>query len=479
MQLLPAGALICIMLILVARWSGGLLAVLIGSLAFGATAALSLSSLGGSSPLIFTMLQIILICSVVLKRSFIRDLWSVMSQQPTAWIVLIFMIYAIGGSIILPRLFFGQTTAFVPMKMELRIAEVPLSPVSGNVTQTLYFVLNVLTFFAVSVLFSRENHTKAIRNGFFFWATLLVVTGFMDLIGKLTGAGDLLEPIRTASYSMLTDVEQAGFFRIAGPYAEASAFGAATVVTLAFMFTYWRATRDRIALIISILLLLLLLLSTSSTAYVGAALISLPLFFSILKTATTGRISRPDLFLLSCGIGVIVMVVAIELYDDKILDPIWDLFNTMILNKASSASGQERAYWNLKSIASFFDTAGLGIGLGSSRASSWIVAVISQFGLIGSLLLAAMTYQIISKRWIRMAENGDGRTQVIARSLRSAVLASLVTATVAGGGADPGILFFVGLAVSSSFRRRTQYNRPYPAGAVKFPAMRRLATESP
>jgi hypothetical protein len=402
-----------------------------------------------------------------------------MSQQPIAWVVLIFMIYTIGGSVILPRLFFGQTTAFVPIKTELRIAEVPLSPVSGNVTQTLYFVLNVLTFFAVAILFSKENHAKAVRNGFFIWATLLVSTGFMDLIGKLIGAGDLLEPIRTASYSMLTDVEQAGFFRIAGPYAEASAFGAATVVTLAFMFTYWRATRDRIALIISIFLLLLLLLSTSSTAYVGAALIAMPLFFSILRTATTGRISRPDLFLLSCGIGAIVMVVAIELYDDKILDPIWDLFNTMIFNKASSASGQERAYWNLRSIDSFFDTAGLGIGLGSSRASSWIVAVISQLGLIGSLLLAAMTYQIISKRWIRMAENGDGQTQVIARSLRSAVLASLVTATVAGGGADPGLLFFVGLAVSSSFRRRPQYDRLYAASAIEFPTVRRFATESP
>lgn len=479
MQFSLVGALICIMMILAARWSGGLLAALIGSLTFGATSVVSLTALGGSSPLVFTMLQIILICSVVLKRSFVRDLWSAMSQQPVAWIVLIFMIYVIGGSFILPRLFFGQTTAFVPIKSELRIAEVPLSPVSGNVTQTLYFVLNVLAFFAVSILFSKENHAKAIRNGVFLWATLLVATGFMDFIGKIVGAGDLLEPIRTASYSMLTDVEQAGFFRIAGPYAEASAFGAATVVTLAFMFTYWRATRDTTALIISVLLLLLLLLSTSSTAYVGAAIISIPLFFSILKTSTSGRISRPDLFLLSCGIAVIVMVVAIELYDDKILDPIWDLFNTMILNKASSASGQERAYWNLRSIDSFFDTAGLGIGLGSSRASSWIVAVISQLGLIGSLLLAAMTYQIISKRWVRMSANGDEETQAIARSLRSAVLASLVAATVAGGGADPGLLFFIGLAVSSSFGRRMPYGWPYPASAVEFPAIRRLATGSP
>ena len=188
MQLSLVGTLICIMLILASRWSGGLLAVLIGSLAFGATAAVSLPSLGGSSPLIFTMLQIFLICSVVLKRSFIHDLWSVMSQQPIAWVVLIFMIYTIGGSVILPRLFFGQTTAFVPIKTELRIAEVPLSPVSGNVTQTLYFVLNVLTFFAVAILFSKENHAKAVRNGFFIWATLLVSTGFMDLIGKLIGA---------------------------------------------------------------------------------------------------------------------------------------------------------------------------------------------------------------------------------------------------------------------------------------------------
>jgi hypothetical protein len=77
---------------------------------------------------------------------------------------------------------------------------------------------------------------------------------------------------------MLTDVEQAGFFRIASAYAEASAFGAATVCALAFTFSYWRATQEFVALALSMLLLTLLLLSASSTAYVGAAIISIPLF---------------------------------------------------------------------------------------------------------------------------------------------------------------------------------------------------------
>lgn len=476
MQISVVGFLICALLILAGRYSGGLLAALIGALAFGATAAMSLTSLGGSSPLIYTLIQIILICSVVLKRSFVRDLWTVMSQQPIAWVVLIFMIYVIGGSFILPRLFFGQTTAFVPIKLESRIAEVPLSPVSGNATQTLYFVLNVLTFYAVSILFSKGNQIKAIRNGMFIWATLLVVAGFTDLTGKMIGAGDLLEPIRSASYSMLTNVEQGSFFRIVGPYAEASVFGAATVVTLAFTFTYWRGTRDAVALGLSVALLMLLLLSTSSTAYVGAILISIPLFFSILKSSASGRISRPDLFLLCCGIGLIVIVIAIELYNEKILDPIWELFNTMILNKASSASGQERAYWNLRSIDSFFDTAGLGIGLGSSRASSWIVAVISQLGVVGAVVLSALTYQIASRRWVRALAASGAETSVIARSLRSTTLAALVTATVAGGGADPGMLFFITLAVSSAFRH-APCTTTHSDGRASYPPIPRFAVE--
>ncbi len=473
MEFSLVGVLICVSMVLISLRIGGIVAGLIASLAFGATSAISLPALGGSSPLIFTILQIILICSVALKRSFIRDLCAVLVQQPIAWIVLVFIIYVLAGSFILPRLFLGQTTAFVPIRLESRIAEVPLSPVSGNLTQSLYFLLNALTFFAISVLLLRNSCLKHIRNGFFLWAILLIATGLADLGGKLAGAGDILEPLRTASYSMLTDVEQAGFFRIAGAYAEASAFGAATVCVLAFTFTYWRATQEFIALVLSILLLVLLLLSTSSTAYVGAAIVSIPLFFSILKSSANGRISRQDIFLLSCGIATLVVVIAINLYDEKVLEPFWDLLNTMIFNKASSASGQERAYWNVRSLDSFYDTGGLGIGLGSSRASSWVVAVVSQFGVIGAILIAAMLFQIVSKRWLSVPENSEPDTYAIAASLRSAALGALVTVSVSGGSADPGVLFFIALGVSSSFKQNAR--RTITDHFADFSEERRLA----
>ena len=80
--------------------------------------------------------------------------------------------------------------------------------------------------------------------------------GVIDLLGKLAGAGDVLAPIRTASYAMLTDVSLGGFARIAGAYSEASAFGGVSLACLAFSYTYWRKTKDRLARWLSVILLL-------------------------------------------------------------------------------------------------------------------------------------------------------------------------------------------------------------------------------
>ena len=159
---------------------------------------------------------------------------------------------------------------------------------------------------------------------------------------------------------------------------------------LAFTFTYWRTTQDRFVLFLSMALLTLLVLSTSSTAYVGGALLCLLLLISISKSALRDRLSKQDLVLLLLIAAGLVAVMAIYLVDEKALDPFKHLMNTVVFNKAASASAQERAYWNYRSLQSFYDTGGLGIGLGSSRTSSWIVAVISQLGIIGSLMMAVL-----------------------------------------------------------------------------------------
>jgi hypothetical protein len=463
-----AGALICCGLFAVAWWVSEVPVVvaLVASLAFGSTAIVTLSALGGSSPMIYVVFLFALLASVALRRDFMRQLGTVLAEQPVAWIILILIAYTVVGAILLPRMFEGEATVFVPAREQKRIAEVPLVPVAGNITQALYFVLSALAFFAMSILLKRRGALKALRFGFFGWALLNIGMAFLDLFGKAAGLGDILAPIRSATYAMLTEAEVAGFFRIAGGYSEASAFGATTVVLLAFTFTYWRSTRDRFAFALTVVLLALVILSTSSTAYGALGVLGLALGISIARAALQDRLQAQDLLVIAGGIVVIGLAVGVFLHNNNALDPLWHLFDTMVLDKSSSESAQERAYWNLKSLESLYDTGGLGIGLGSSRASSWVIAVLSQFGIIGSLMIGYLTVLIVRGRKLRQSRELDLETRATILSMTSASIAALVSSSISGGGADPGIIFFLTLAVVATYRRGAiEGYRPAPAAA--------------
>lgn len=445
MEFSIVGSLICAALVLTGRLFGAtIITALIASLAFGATAVVTIPALGGASPLIFAILAVIFLLSVVMRRSFRRDLGTILGKQPLAWLIILLAIYAICGAMFLPRIFFGQTTAFIPVKGV--ITELPLSPVSGNITQSLYFLLSCLCFFGTSIVLLERRNFIAIRNGFMAWAVLQVVMGFTDLAGKALGAGDVLAPIRTASYALLANVEEAGFWRIVGAYPEASTFGATTLCLLAFTFTYWRITQERSVLFLAGALLILLVFSTSSTAYVGGILVSVPLLISISKSALRDRLAKQDLVLLLMAAAGVLAAIAIYLVNEKAFESFWQLIDTVVLNKATTASGQERAYWNYQSLQSFYDTGGLGVGLGSSRASSWIVAVISQLGIFGALMIAALTWAIIRGSALYYRGDLDPEIRATVLSVRACALAALVSGSLISGAVDPGIVFFIALA---------------------------------
>jgi hypothetical protein len=445
-----AGFLICGLLFAFAWFSEApIIVALMASLAFGSTAIVTLSALGGSSPLIYVVFLMGLFATVALRRNIVGELGTVFARQPMAWVVVLLILYTVAGALLLPRLFEGQTMTFVPVRSgggAGRIAEVPLAPVTGNITQSLYFVLTALSFFAFSVLLLRRKTLAAIKTGFFAWASLHAALGYIDLLGKASGAGDILEPVRSASYAMLTNVDVAGFWRIAGGYSEASAFGAMTVSLLAFSFTYWKRTEDRYALALSLALSLLLVLSTSSTAYLAGALLLMFVIAAIVTSAVHDRLRTHDLLVLAAAIAVLIIGFGLALHDASMLEPFSNLFDSMILNKATSESGVERAYWNMRSLESVIDTVGLGIGIGSSRASSWIIAVVSQLGVIGTLLMGWLTVEILRGVGARPARKEDVKSFATADSARAACLAGLVTASISSGDADPGLRFYIALA---------------------------------
>lgn len=454
-----AGMIVCAGLLIVAFHMRGMLIVgLLASLAFGSTAVMTLSSLGGSSPLIYTVFAALLVAAVGTRRHIFRDLGGVFGSVGAIWVLAILMAYAAVGAWLLPRLFAGQTNVFVQSKMRSGVVEASLGPVSSNISQSGYFILGGLTAIALCVLLTQNDKIDQVRRGFFVWCTLHTAMGLIDLLGKLAGTGDLLMPIRTASYVMLTEANEAGFSRIAGAYSEASAFGAVSLACLAFCYTYWRRTKDLYALWLSLTLLMLVVLSTSSTAYVGLMLLGLVVAGSTVRALLTDRIEPAMLHMTAFFFSACLIALAVSLYRPGFFDPFFHLIDTSVINKANSSSGHERAYWNLRSLQSFNDTMGLGIGLGSSRASSWPIAVLSQLGLVGTLMIAVLV-AVVVRGLGRLTQWVDPETAAVVASVRNSALAGIAAASLASGSADPGIGFFVAFAVISATRVRARLNR--------------------
>lgn len=426
---------------------------LFASLPFGSTAFATIGALGGSSPLIYTLFVLLLVAGIALRRHLYQDLVDQFRSSWVPWVVCGLVLYAAGGSWILPRLFAGQTSALVAVPGR-GVSEVPLAPVSGNITQPAYFALGAVTYLALCVLLVRRRNLFAVRLGLFTWASIHAALGLVDLAGKMVGAGDVLLPIRSAQYALLVEVAHGGLWRIAGGFPEASSYSAMTLACLAFAFTYWRATRQTFAFFLTAILGVLLLLSTSGTAYAGGALVALPVIISLTMSAARGVYRVQDMVLFGICAIVITAIPAIYLYKPGLFDTIHDIVDAAILNKPMSGSWRERSYWNMRSIEAFYETNGLGIGMGSSRSSSWVVSVVSQLGLVGSVMMAALVGVLLRDLVAGRPRRIDNETEAIVASARAAALGWLAAAAVSFGSADPGIPFFIGLAVVVTYRKK-------------------------
>jgi hypothetical protein len=66
-----------------------------------------------------------------------------------------------------------------------------------------------------------------------------------------------------------------------------------------------------------------------------------------------------------------------------------DLVNKTVFDKLASSSGTERSSMNTQALINVFDTYGLGVGVGSTRTSSFLLVVPASVGVLGSLIYGA------------------------------------------------------------------------------------------
>lgn len=173
---------------------------------------------------------------------------------------------------------------------------------------------------------------------------------------------------------------------------------------------------------------LALFLTTSSTGYVIAGV---SWFAAVSQTAMmllrTGEVHiRKAIAILSVAGGIVILMLCTP--------GVWDMLNAVLFEKQSSESAVDRGATLGRAVQVFMGTWGLGAGLGSNRAMSVAFYLISNVGILGTIIFVCMFVRVY------LMARGASRLGKAAPELRAFVRASTMALAA----------YFVGMMVSGA-----------------------------
>lgn len=358
-----------------------------------------------------------------------------------------FLIYAVGGALVLPRVFAGMFEV-VPVSA-FRFGTDVLGPSSGNITQSCYMALSYATTLCFAIIGQTEVTRDHYRRALLYGAFTLVVTGLADLVTYTLHIGAVLDPFRTATYALLTDVEAEGAKRVVGLMPEASSFGSACVGTMSlliFMRPHYRQGREQMMVLAAIgLLMVMTMLSTSSTAIVGLGVTVAVYGCDLLVRMLDPRNPRRERINIEISLIVLVLFSAFLAFvvQPTLFDPIVSMVDKMVFRKTASASYVERSLWNRVGWHAFLDSGGLGAGLGSIRVSNWAISILGSTGVLGALLM----FGFILQQLVAVPRTAPRNARQFSTVLKLGLLPTLVMYQLAGTIPDMGITAAAALGI--------------------------------
>lgn len=409
---------------------------------FGAAAAIELPALGGATITPAVMFLPFLIGHALAQRGIDDSLVPLRHPGAGFWLLLT-ALYGVISAAALPRLFAGdvlirtvdRTSLF---GLDYRLS--PLGPVSTNLTQSAYALGSVAVFAAMSAMLAGVGRLVRFRNAVLLLALLNCAAAVYNAAELYVGAPKLLTYVRDGGFVIFDGGDLGGLLRISGTFPETSAFSAFSLPLFAFCATLWlHRVEPAKTGALALALLFFLLVSTSGTAYVSLAIYLTTATCIALAWFVMGRSVPRTSVLLSITGGVIVLTCIVVLLQPSLVDRIVHFFDATVLSKATSSSGVDRGSSNTQAWSNFVDTHGVGVGLGSARASSFVLVLLSNLGIAGTLLYLGFLRGVLFGGRTDDAVPGDAP---IVSAARQAVWASLICASVSGTVFDLGVMFY-------------------------------------
>ncbi|SKA33003.1 hypothetical protein [Consotaella salsifontis] len=418
-------------------------------LPFGMMAVLILPKLGGLSFLAVNMTAALTVGVMTIDLA-ARLLRGEKLQTPAQTLMIgAYGAYSLLSATLLVRLFEGDFAVFslgraangVKVSVHFNSVVSPLSSGNSNLSQATYVLLSCAFFVASCAILRRRGVAFGDR---LLRAVALInfALGMLDMLRF----DKLMEPIRTATYALANEQTSAGMSRVIGGFPEPSAFGPFSVVLFAyFAGAFIGSGRGKDALF-ALLSLSMAIASLAASAFLAIAAASVVLGWQVLARASDAFERRATLFMLISVCAVVALLCVV------LMSPIAELgervINEVIFQKADSTSGLERGAWAAGGITAFYETYGLGAGVGSLRSNGLASVVLGSVGIPGALALAAF---FIASFVGTLPQGSAGGPRRVYRGAQAAASAQIAALFVSGTVPDPGMLtmFLAALAITA------------------------------
>jgi hypothetical protein len=414
-------------------------ATLVVATLFGAAAAILIGSANIQPAHLF--LAFVAATALTRRREADGAVRAIRMPEPGFWLMCL-VLYGVITGIVMPRLL-AESTQIIPLGISEYAntgSTVPLGPVSSNFTQGVYLVADLFCFTMIVAIASTQAGFVAIAGALVANAAGNVLFASLDLGTYATGTPWILDFMRNAQYTLHHEEQVSGLKRIVGSFTEASSFARSTLGALGFTGTLWLCgRRPALTGALAVASLFLVVLSTSSTGLAGTPPMLLILYATALMRCGV-NLSKPfsSAAVMCAPLLVVAVIVATQL-DDEASKPIRDYIDLLIFSKSGSSSGVERDSWNTFALQNFFDSYGLGVGLGTVRTSSLPLALLSNVGVPGFIFYVLFVTSALGRR------RGTPRTfpTDVRLAARNACLGLILGDIFAAPAVDQGLLFYV------------------------------------
>ena len=326
-------------------------------------------------------------------------------KRTSFWMIAFLVVATI--SLVMPVLIDGSLLIAAPT---FEGDPTPLVLTGHNITQLLYLIFGGTLAICVAHANLTDDNREETERVILYSGIFLACWGIFQFLCNITGLpypDFLLNNSGSASgQGFRQALKDIGVQRVSSAAVEPSVLAQALLSLLPLTLPAWlkrgfvfSRRRDRL---VALLFVVVLILSTSSVAYVGLAILGLTY---VVYSVRTGRFSKRKAIAVFVPVGILATaIVAVAIISVPFVSQIAD---SVLLSKASSGSAIERAMTISYAFGYFQKYPILGIGWGSATSHDVIVKLLSNVGIVGTVVFFWGIFSIVRSNWRRISRGNS------------------------------------------------------------------------